>query len=77
MKRIRELIVVEGKHDRDRLEKLFDCDVICTDGLSNCVTTGDMVKICHENRGDSLIGKLVDLAKENGGSDNITATVIY
>ena len=34
MKRIKELIVVEGKHDRDRLEKLFDCDVICTDGLS-------------------------------------------
>ena len=25
-----------------------DVLLICTDGLSNCVTTGDMVKICHE-----------------------------
>ena len=51
--------------------------MICTDGLSNCVSTGDMVKICHENRGDSLINKLVECAKEGGGQDNITATVIY
>ena len=54
-----------------------DLLLICTDGLSNSVTTGDMVKICHENRGDGLINKLVDLAKGNGGNDNITATVIY
>ena len=51
--------------------------MICTDGLSNCVTTGDMVKICHENRGEGLPLKLVDKAKEGGGSDNITVTVIY
>ena len=54
-----------------------DVLLICTDGLSNCVTTGDMVKICHENRGEGLITKLVDKAKDGGGSDNITATVIY
>jgi len=36
-----------------------------------------MVKICHENRGEDLINKLVDKAKEGGGTDNITATVIY
>jgi len=54
-----------------------DVLLICTDGLSNCVSTGDMVKICHENRGDSLINKLVECAKEGGGQDNITATVIY
>ena len=35
------------------------------------------VKICHENRGEDLINKLVDKAKEGGGTDNITATVIY
>ena len=50
--------------------------LFCTDGLSNCVTTGDMVKICHENRGEGLITKLVDKAKDGGGSDNITATVM-
>ena len=54
-----------------------DVLLICTDGLSNCVTTGDMVKICHENRGEGLITKLVDKAKDGGGSDNIPATVIY
>ena len=54
-----------------------DVLLICTDGLSNHVTTGDIVKICHENRGDSLINKLVDCAKADGGSDNITVTVIY
>ena len=31
--KIRELIVVEGAHDRQRLEKLLDCQVICTGGL--------------------------------------------
>ena len=54
-----------------------DVLLICSDGLSNHVTTGDMVKICHENRGDDLINKLVDCAKEGGGTDNITAMVIY
>ena len=34
MQKIKELIVVEGKHDRVKLERLFDCDVICTGGLS-------------------------------------------
>ncbi len=34
MKRIKELIVVEGKHDKARLDKLFDCDVLITGGLS-------------------------------------------
>lgn len=54
-----------------------DVLLICTDGLSNCVSTGDMVKICHENRGENLTEKLVERAKENGGNDNITVTVIY
>lgn len=54
-----------------------DVLLICTDGLSNCVSTCDMVKTCHENRGEGLIIKLVEKAKEGGGTDNITATVIY
>ena len=54
-----------------------DVLLICSDGLSNHVTTGDMVKICHENRGEDLINKLIDCAKQGGGYDNITATVIY
>ena len=34
MEKIKELIVVEGKHDKQKLEKLFECDVVCTNGLS-------------------------------------------
>lgn len=54
-----------------------DILLLCTDGLTNCVTTGDIVKISHENRGDALTQNLVDKALEAGGSDNITVTVIY
>lgn len=64
----------------DYIEASFmygDVLLICSDGLSNHVTTGEMVKICHENRGEDLVSKLIDSAKAAGGSDNITATVIY
>ena len=64
----------------DYIEASFmygDVLLICSDGLSNHVTTGEMVKICHENRGEDLVNKLIDSAKAAGGSDNITATVIY
>lgn len=54
-----------------------DVLLICSDGLSNHVTTGDMVKICHENRGQGLVDTLVNKAKDDGGRDNITVTVIY
>ncbi len=54
-----------------------DVLLLCTDGLTNCVSTGDIVKIVHENRGEDMTNKLVDKAKEGGGSDNITVTVIY
>lgn len=54
-----------------------DVLLVCTDGFSNCVTTGDMVKICHENRGEGLTEVLVEKAKTGGGTDNITVAVIY
>lgn len=54
-------------------------DVIlsCSDGLTNCVSNGDIVKTVHENRGESLVDTLVQKAKDGGGTDNITVTVIY
>jgi protein phosphatase len=51
-----------------------DVLLVCSDGFSNCVTTGDMVKICHENRGEGLTDTLVEKAKEGGGTDNITGS---
>ncbi len=54
-----------------------DTILICSDGLSNYVSRADMVKTVSECRGDVLIDTLVEIAKRNGGSDNITVTVIY
>lgn len=57
--------------------KYGDIILICSDGLSNNVNSSDIVKILHENRGEDITDKLVELANKNGGSDNITVTVIY
>ncbi len=54
-----------------------DVLLVCSDGLSNCVSQADIVKTVHENRGILLIDTLVELAKIGGGTDNITVTVIY
>lgn len=64
----------------DYIESEFeygDVLLICTDGLTNCVSSADIVKTVHENRGILLIDTLVELAKIGGGTDNITVTVIY
>lgn len=53
-----------------------DTLLICSDGLCNMVSNGDIAG-CIAN-GDLKAGtrKVVDLALENGGSDNITALTI-
>lgn len=64
----------------DYIEAQFeygDVLLLCSDGLSNCVSLSDIVKTVHENRGVLLIDTLIELAKEGGGYDNITVTVIY
>ena len=43
-KRVKELIVVEGKHDVDKLRQVVDCDVICTNGLSISQQQLDIIK---------------------------------
>ena len=54
-----------------------DVVLLCSDGLTNCVSNADIVKTIHENRGVLLVDTLIELAKMGGGTDNITATVIY
>lgn len=54
-----------------------DVLLICTDGLSNCVSGIDIIRTVHENRGESLVDTLVERAKSGGGRDNITAVVLY
>lgn len=49
--KIQEIIVVEGKHDTDRLQKYFDCDTIETGGLSLDQQKLEMIKKANETRG--------------------------
>lgn len=54
-----------------------DTIIICTDGLTNMVSD-DMISdvITNENEAKDITDKLIHLAKENGGTDNITVVTI-
>ncbi len=51
MKKIQEVIVVEGKHDTERLRKYFDCDTIETNGLSLSEETLAYIRMIAQKRG--------------------------
>ena len=50
--------------------------LICTDGMSNYITDEDLLGVVNENNCEELTEKLIDIAKQRGGSDNITVAVI-
>lgn len=54
-----------------------DSVLICTDGLTNLVSDDLIENVAKETSPGECADKLVDLANENGGSDNITVVVIY
>lgn len=51
MKKIKEVIVVEGKHDTEKLKKFFDVDTIETNGLGLTKSKIDIIKKVNESRG--------------------------
>ena len=54
-----------------------DTVLICTDGLTNMVSDETILGIIKDSDDASFISqKLVSLAKDNGGTDNITAVII-
>ncbi|WJY28783.1 MULTISPECIES: Stp1/IreP family PP2C-type Ser/Thr phosphatase [Sporosarcina] len=54
-----------------------DCLLMCTDGLSNKVDEGTMRELIEaDGTVDSKVTKLIDLANERGGEDNITAILL-
>jgi serine/threonine protein phosphatase PrpC len=59
----------------------LECDdviLLCTDGLYNMVPHETLQELLTSNTGaESACRKLVDLANENGGKDNITAIVSH
>jgi serine/threonine protein phosphatase PrpC len=53
-----------------------DCFLICSDGLSNMVSAEEMRHvILTSSRMDVACSALVELAKKNGGMDNITVII--
>lgn len=51
--------------------------LLCSDGLSNMVTSAEIAKIVHHTaEAQHAAQRLVDLANRRGGTDNITALVI-
>lgn len=50
--------------------------LICTDGLTNYVDAEQIYQLSKELDGNALTEKLITLAKEGGGSDNITVAIV-
>ncbi len=51
MKRIKEVIVVEGKNDTNTLQAFFECDTIETSGDQVSQATIERIRIAQEKRG--------------------------
>lgn len=54
-----------------------DIVIICTDGLTNCVSKEEIAEVVNNNPKNQITDKLVEEAKFGGGTDNITVITIY
>lgn len=50
--------------------------LICTDGLTNCIGEQEILNCYLENSTENVVDKLITLANENGGNDNITVILL-
>ncbi|MCH4239995.1 MAG: Stp1/IreP family PP2C-type Ser/Thr phosphatase [Oscillospiraceae bacterium] len=50
--------------------------MLCTDGLSNYLEAEEIYSLSQQYSGQELTERLIDKAKDGGGSDNITVAVI-
>ncbi len=50
--------------------------MLCSDGLSNLVSSDKLLEIYQNNNTDTLCEKYIEQANENGGHDNITVVVM-
>lgn len=73
-------IGMPGEVDVDIMEKTFlpgDLLLLCSDGLTNMVSDEEILEILtHSKEMKKSLAKLIDLANEKGGKDNITASLI-
>ena len=56
--------------------KVGDFFVLCSDGLANLVEDKEIQQIVSTNSLKDAPKKLIDLANERGGDDNITVIVV-
>lgn len=72
---------MQANVEPDTLEMVLepgDRILMCSDGLSNMVSDATMEQFVNESETPELTcQKLIDLANENGGTDNITAVLLY
>src|SRR5438552_3022588 len=54
-----------------------DLYVLCSDGLANLVSTNEIRDVVYDNFLRDAPRKLIHLANERGGDDNITVVVFY
>jgi serine/threonine protein phosphatase PrpC len=54
-----------------RADKLL----LCSDGISNALSADELEQILAESEPDSACARMIDLANERGGVDNLTAIV--
>ena len=50
--------------------------ILCSDGLSNLVEAEEINTFCIENSPQEAARKLVNVACERGGDDNITVVIL-
>lgn len=56
--------------------KVGDRFLLCTDGLSNLVNDDEIKEIILNNELETAVHRLIDIANERGGDDNITAILV-
>ena len=59
-----------------RAVKRGDKFMLCSDGLSNLVSTAEIGEILHRNEPQQASRRLVELACERGGDDNVTVVSV-
>ena len=54
-----------------------DIVLLCSDGLTNCLSDEAIFEICKTQPFEKIADVLIDKANENGGTDNVTVSVFW
>lgn len=71
---------MQANVEPDTLELVLqagDKILMCSDGLSNMVSDQQMEEMLNTHEPEEACRKLIDMANENGGTDNITVVLLY